>query len=238
MPTVEMASRTDAGLASELRLSVMRLRRRLAGERHPDNVLSMGAMAVLGCLFRNGDLTVGDLAAQERVQPPSMTRTVNALEEGGYVVTPRPRDRRPPGRRRAVRPGPYHPPRRPCPPRRLARPAPPRAQPRRARHPAARGADPRTTRQLGLKAALEPHLPRTPQPQLPALRARQPGVEHRHLDAARRPGLAGPAADRRQRHRARHHHRPPVPPRPPSLAVRRRDRRPLPEAPPPPAHPG
>ncbi len=86
MPTVEMASRTDAGLASELRLSVMRLRRRLAGERHPDNVLSMGAMAVLGCLFRNGDLTVGDLAAHERVQPPSMTRTVNALEEGGYVV--------------------------------------------------------------------------------------------------------------------------------------------------------
>jgi len=86
MPTVEMASRTDAGLASELRLSVMRLRRRLAGERHPDNVLSMGAMAVLGCLFRNGDLTVGDLAAQERVQPPSMTRTVNALEEGGFIA--------------------------------------------------------------------------------------------------------------------------------------------------------
>jgi DNA-binding MarR family transcriptional regulator len=86
MPTVEMASRTDAGLASELRLSVMRLRRRLAAERHPDNVLSMGAMAVLGCLNRFGDLTVGDLAAQERVQPPSMTRIVNALEEGGYVV--------------------------------------------------------------------------------------------------------------------------------------------------------
>jgi DNA-binding MarR family transcriptional regulator len=86
MPSVEIVSRTDAGLASELRLSVMRLRRRLAGERHPDNVLSMGAMAVLGCLFRRGDLTVGELAAMERVQPPSMTRTVNALEEGGYVV--------------------------------------------------------------------------------------------------------------------------------------------------------
>ncbi len=86
MPTVEMASRTDAGLASELRLSVMRLRRRLAGERHPDNELSMGAMAVLGCLFRNGDLTVGELAAHERVQPPSMTRIVNALADGGYVV--------------------------------------------------------------------------------------------------------------------------------------------------------
>jgi DNA-binding MarR family transcriptional regulator len=86
MPTAQMVARTDAGLASELRLSVMRLRRRLSNERHPDNPLSMGAMAVLGCLFRNGDLTVGELAALERVQPPSMTRTVNALEAGGYIA--------------------------------------------------------------------------------------------------------------------------------------------------------
>jgi len=86
MPTVEMAARSDAGLASELRLSVMRLRRRLSNERHPDNPLSMGAMSVLGSLFRNGDLTVGELAAHERVQPPSMTRTVNALVERGYVT--------------------------------------------------------------------------------------------------------------------------------------------------------
>ena len=86
MPTIQMAARTDAGLASELRLSVMRLRRRLSNERHPDNPLSMGAMAVLGCLFRNGDLTVGELASHERVQPPSMTRTVNALEVRGYVT--------------------------------------------------------------------------------------------------------------------------------------------------------
>jgi DNA-binding MarR family transcriptional regulator len=86
MPTVQIAARTDAGLASELRLSVMRLRRRLSNERHPDNPLSMGAMAVLGCLFRNGDLTVGELAGHERVQPPSMTRTVSSLEAGGYVT--------------------------------------------------------------------------------------------------------------------------------------------------------
>lgn len=86
MPTVEKVARTDAGLASELRLSVMRLRRRLANERHPDNELSMNAMAVLGALYRNGDLTLGELAAHERVQPPSMTRTVNCLEEGGYVA--------------------------------------------------------------------------------------------------------------------------------------------------------
>ena len=86
MPTVQRASRTDAGLASELRQSVMRLRRRLATERDPGNELSIASMCVLGSLYRRGDLTVGELAALERVQPPSMTRHVNALEEGGFVV--------------------------------------------------------------------------------------------------------------------------------------------------------
>jgi DNA-binding MarR family transcriptional regulator len=87
MPTVQNAVRTDAGLAAELRLSVMRLRRRLANERHPDNELSLNQMAVLGCLFRNGGaMTVGELATAERVQPPSMTRTVNCLEQSGDVV--------------------------------------------------------------------------------------------------------------------------------------------------------
>ncbi|HEX6149351.1 MarR family transcriptional regulator [Nocardioides sp.] len=85
-PTVEKTVRTSAGLASELRLSVMRLRRRLAAERHPDNDLSLTAMAVLGSLHRNGDLTIGELATLEMVQPPSMTRTVTCLEESGYVV--------------------------------------------------------------------------------------------------------------------------------------------------------
>jgi len=86
MPTPEKVVRTDGGLASELRLAVMRLRRRLAVERDPDNPLSMGQMAVLGALYRNGDQAVGELAAHERVQPPSMTRTVNGLAEGGYVA--------------------------------------------------------------------------------------------------------------------------------------------------------
>jgi DNA-binding MarR family transcriptional regulator len=91
MPTVEKAARTDPGLASELRVSVMRLRRRLAVERHPDNELSMSQMAVLGQLYRNGDQPVGYLAAAEQVQPPSMTRTVKTLEAGGYVAR-RPHD--------------------------------------------------------------------------------------------------------------------------------------------------
>lgn len=86
MPTVEKVAKTDAGLAAELRVSVMRLRRRLASERHPDNELSLGAMSVLGALHRNGELSIGELAQFERVQPPSMTRTVNCLEQEGLVA--------------------------------------------------------------------------------------------------------------------------------------------------------
>jgi DNA-binding MarR family transcriptional regulator len=85
MPTLEAVARTDAGLASVLRIAVMRLRRRLTNERHPDNTLSIGAMSVLSALYPDGEETLGSLAARERVQPPSMTRTVNCLVEGGYV---------------------------------------------------------------------------------------------------------------------------------------------------------
>ena len=87
MPTAQEVSKTDAGLAAELRVGVMRLRRRLAVERHPDNELSINQMGVLGCLFRHsGSMTIGELAAAERVQPPSMTRAVNCLQESGDVI--------------------------------------------------------------------------------------------------------------------------------------------------------
>src|SRR3954447_20634671 len=87
MPSVEKVARTDSGLASALRLSVMRLARRMRTERDPDNeLLPVGQLSVLGALKRLGESTVGELATAERVQPPSMTRTVNCLDEGGYVV--------------------------------------------------------------------------------------------------------------------------------------------------------
>ncbi|HEX6876680.1 MAG TPA: MarR family transcriptional regulator [Nocardioidaceae bacterium] len=85
-PTIERLARTDAGLAAALRISVARLTRRLRSERDPENELSIGQLSVLGALFRNGTCSIGELAAHERVQPPSMTRTVNCLEEAGYVV--------------------------------------------------------------------------------------------------------------------------------------------------------
>lgn len=85
-PTIEKVARTDTGLASALRISVARLSRRLRSERDPENEqISVGQLSVLGILARLGECTVGELAAHERVQPPSMTRTVNCLEEGGYV---------------------------------------------------------------------------------------------------------------------------------------------------------
>jgi DNA-binding MarR family transcriptional regulator len=87
MPSAHRVARTDTGLASALRVSVSRLSRRLRSERHPENeLLPVGQLSVLGLLFRHGERTVGELATLERVQPPSMTRTVRCLEDGGYVV--------------------------------------------------------------------------------------------------------------------------------------------------------
>ncbi|GEB11818.1 MarR family transcriptional regulator [Pimelobacter simplex] len=95
MPTVEKRVRSNAGLATELRFAVMRLRRRLFRERHPDNDLSVSSMAVLYALNRQGDLTVGALAGREQVQPPSMTRTVTALADAELVERrPHPSDGR------------------------------------------------------------------------------------------------------------------------------------------------
>jgi DNA-binding MarR family transcriptional regulator len=93
---VAKLARTDAGLASSLRVSVMRLARRLRNERDPAaDDLSVHHLAVLATLWRNGEMSIGDLAAVEKVQPPSMTRTVNALADRGLVARrPRPDDKR------------------------------------------------------------------------------------------------------------------------------------------------
>jgi DNA-binding MarR family transcriptional regulator len=75
----------DAALASSLRLSVMRLGRRLRLERSGDD-RTLNQLAVLGTLDRLGPLSIGELASSEKVKPPSMTRTVACLEEAGLVT--------------------------------------------------------------------------------------------------------------------------------------------------------
>jgi DNA-binding MarR family transcriptional regulator len=91
-------TRTDAGLATGLRISVSRLARRLRAERAgglEEIGLSDTQLAALAALERHTAMTPGELAEHEKVQPPSMTRVIAALEERGLVLrVPHPTDRR------------------------------------------------------------------------------------------------------------------------------------------------
>ena len=83
-----------AALAHDLRLAVMRLSRRLRNQR-VDTSVTLTHLAALSTLRRHGPMSPGELAAHERVQPPSMTRVVVALEGMGLVTrTPHPTDGR------------------------------------------------------------------------------------------------------------------------------------------------
>lgn len=79
----------DAGqertLASRLRLAVVRLNRRLRAQQLSTNV-SLTQLSALSTLHKCGAMTPGQLAAQEGVQPPSMTRVIVALEDLGYIA--------------------------------------------------------------------------------------------------------------------------------------------------------
>ncbi len=96
--TTPQQTRSDAGLASALRISVSRLARRLRAERLAKGLepgLSDTQLAALAALERHGDMTPGELAEHEKVQPPSMTRVISALEERGLVMRgPHATDRR------------------------------------------------------------------------------------------------------------------------------------------------
>jgi DNA-binding MarR family transcriptional regulator len=81
MPTM---TRT-AELASTLRVSVMRVSRRLRSER-ADHALTISQISALATLDREGPLTPRELAEREKVQPPSMTRTLAGLEERALIT--------------------------------------------------------------------------------------------------------------------------------------------------------
>lgn len=84
----------DTELASALRISVMRLARRLRAER-ADTGLSLTQLSTLAALERLGPSTPTTLADHEKIQPPSMTRILAGLEATGLVArTPHPTDRR------------------------------------------------------------------------------------------------------------------------------------------------
>ena len=71
-------------LASRLRLSVNRLHRLLRQESLGG--LSPAQASALGTVKRLGSPTLGELAATEQVQPPTMTRLVATLSDAGMVT--------------------------------------------------------------------------------------------------------------------------------------------------------
>ena len=73
----------------------MRLARRLRQMQDYSLDLSPSQLSAMAVLLNSGDQFMGELAALERVRPPSMTRVVNSLEARGYVARrPDPRDHR------------------------------------------------------------------------------------------------------------------------------------------------
>jgi DNA-binding MarR family transcriptional regulator len=78
-------------LAHELRDTLGRVVRRLRAEPGP----SVGRLAVLGRLDRDGPSSISDLAGRERMRPQSMAQIVHDLEAAGFVSRrPDPADRR------------------------------------------------------------------------------------------------------------------------------------------------
>jgi DNA-binding MarR family transcriptional regulator len=89
------ASGDERTLASRLRLAVVRLNRRLRAQRSEDRTVTLTQFSALSTLDKHGPMSPGELAARERVQPPSMTRVISALEESGLVTRrPHPTDGR------------------------------------------------------------------------------------------------------------------------------------------------
>ena len=72
-------------LAHTLRQTVLHLARRVRAER-ADASMSDGKLSVLFVLMNEGAQTLGSLSEHERVTPPSMNRTINALVEQGFVT--------------------------------------------------------------------------------------------------------------------------------------------------------
>ena len=92
-PSPARASVAVPDIASRLRLSATRLARRLRQESSAG--LSPSQLSALAVIANHGPMTLGALAEQERVAPPSITKVVSKLESDGLVTrTHCPEDRR------------------------------------------------------------------------------------------------------------------------------------------------
>ena len=81
-------------LAATLRPALLRLTRTIRNQRVDESV-TLTLLAALMTLANHGPMSPGELAAHERVQPPSMTKILAKLEEKGLVTrVPHATDRR------------------------------------------------------------------------------------------------------------------------------------------------
>jgi DNA-binding MarR family transcriptional regulator len=83
-PLVRLDEPVSEEMASRLRLSINRLHRLLRQESLAG--LSPAQASALGAVNRLGSPTLGELAAIEQVQPPTMTRIVANLADAGMVT--------------------------------------------------------------------------------------------------------------------------------------------------------
>ena len=74
---------SEGELAARLRLAVLRLSRQL--RQQLVGGVTQSQVSVLSSVERLGSPTLGELAASEKVQPPSMTRQVDALVAAGLI---------------------------------------------------------------------------------------------------------------------------------------------------------
>jgi DNA-binding MarR family transcriptional regulator len=83
--TVAATPRPDPSddLPQRLRFVITRLARRM--RQASDDEVSPTQIAALSTISRDGPMTLGDLAAAERVQPPTITAAVGRLEAQGLV---------------------------------------------------------------------------------------------------------------------------------------------------------
>ena len=70
-------------VAARLRYSVFRLARLL--RQQDDSGHAPAVLSALAIVDREGPLTLGELAAQEQLSPPTITKVVDTLVERGFV---------------------------------------------------------------------------------------------------------------------------------------------------------
>src|ERR1700750_2705509 len=89
--------RASAELAALLRPSLLRLTRIIRNQR-VDMSVTLTQISAMATLKKRGPMSAGELAAFEKVQPPSMTKVLANLEERGLVR----RDAHPSDKRQAI----------------------------------------------------------------------------------------------------------------------------------------